>query len=171
MYDPTRHRRRSIRLRGYDYTTPGAYFVTICVHGRVRLFGEVLGGAMRLNSSGAMIRVQLEALSRRFPAVGLDAYAIMPDHLHCVLAIVASAGPDIRLGDAVGTFKSLTTNAYIAGVQQQGWPPFERRLWQRNYYEQIIRDDADLAQVREYIQLNPARWEFDPLHPTAGLKC
>jgi putative transposase len=169
-YDPDKHHRRSIRLRGYDYRRPGAYFVTICVHGRANLFGAVIAGEMRLNAAGLMIDSEWEALPQRFPALCLDVYTIMPNHFHAIMTLGDAPATAARLGDIVGAFKSLTTNGYIRGVCDHGWPPFDRRLWQRNYYEYIIRGEADLARIRDYIRNNPARWDADQLHPAARPK-
>jgi REP element-mobilizing transposase RayT len=158
-YDPNRHHRRSIRLRGYDYATPGAYFVTICAQNRLRLFGTIVGGVMIRNQAGEMIASLWEALPQRFSAMQLDAFVIMPDHIHAMVALDAASADAAPLGNIVGAFKSLTTNAYIQGVRDSGWAPFEQRLWQRNYYESIVRDAAGMARIRSYILTNPARWD------------
>ena len=165
--EPNKHHRRSIRLRGYDYAAPGAYFVTICVQGRQCLFGAVVDGELLLNDAGRMVRAIWDVLPERFPALVLDATVVMPNHFHTVVMLREAPERSARLGDIVGAFKSLTTNAYIHGVRDQGWPPFDRRLWQRNYYERIIRDDQALARIRDYIQTNPVHWERDQLHPLA----
>lgn len=170
-YDPERHRRRSIRLRGHDYAAPRAYFVTICTHGRLCVFGSICGGQLTLSPAGHMVAAILRALPERFPAIEPDALVIMPNHVHAIIATTSSlAEPAARppLGAIVGALKSLTTNAYARGVREQGWRPFEGRLWQRNYYERIVRDEADLGRVRAYIEQNPARWEEDDLHPAAA---
>ncbi|MFB6274049.1 MAG: transposase, partial [Salinibacter sp.] len=79
---------------------------------------------------------------------------------------VATGAENPSLGEVMGAFKSLTTNADIHGVRHQGWPPFDRRLWQRNYHERVIRDEDELARLRRYIQANPARWGDDPENPS-----
>jgi REP-associated tyrosine transposase len=178
-YDPHKHHRRSIRLRGYDYAASGRYFVTICVQGRRCLFGTIVEGELALNDAGRIVGAVWEALPERFPTIAPDVYVVMPNHFHAVVSITeALATPEpsegsLRLlqtlGDIVGVFKSLTTYAYIRGVHEQGWPPFDRRLWQRNYYEHIIRDEAALARIRAYIENNPACWAADQLHPAAPL--
>ena len=165
-YDPDKHYRRSIRLRGYDYASPGAYFVTMCAQDRRCLFGTIIAGELLLNDAGRMVAAIWEGLPERFPTIVLDAYVVMPDHFHAVVSIAnvrdtpEQAGEHSfpTLGDAVGAFKSLTTNAYIRGVREHGWPPFARRLWQRNYYEHIIRNEAASARIRAYIEANPVRW-------------
>ena len=87
-YDPGRHHRRSIRLRGYDYTSAGAYFITICAHRRECLFGEVVDGVMRLNVYGRVVDACWQAIPDHFPHVMLDVYVIMPNHVHGIIAIV-----------------------------------------------------------------------------------
>jgi putative transposase len=190
-YDPDRHHRRSIRLQGYDYSTPGAYFITICVQRRMCLFGAVVNDQLRLNDAGQMIQACWEQLPQRFPTLALDTYVVMPNHFHAIAILVGAPlvgaqdaqgaqntpitrsasrrgaeGP-LTIGDIAGAFKSITTNHYIHGVQESGWNPFEKRLWQQNYWEHIIRDDTALGRIRSYIQTNPTRWSDDQLHPKA----
>ena len=176
-YDPERHHRRSIRLKEYDYTQPGAYFVTICTQNRLFLFGDVVEGRMLLNDAGLMVQTVWEGLPRRFPNVQLDAYVVMPNHFHAIVIIVdvhppvgaplvgaqkgAGTRPAPTLGYIVGAFKSMTTNEYIRGVRQFRWTPFPGRLWQRNYYEHIIRNEGELNRIRGYIVNNPPRWHLD----------
>jgi REP element-mobilizing transposase RayT len=188
-----RHR-RSIRLRGYDYTQAGAYFITICTHERIRLFGDIMNGQMRLNDRGAMVQQEWINLPHRFPNIDLDAFIVMPNHIHGIIVItdvdpVVGAGlvpalPSAPNGDGVtisgasgatrattrvaptvggivGAFKSITTVRYTHGVQHYGWLPFRGRLWQRNYYEHIIRSEESLNRIREYITNNPMQWEWD----------
>ena len=164
-YDPDRHHRRSIRLRGYDYAQPGAYFVTICTQDRHALFGEIDGGAMRLNDGGRMVERWWDELNRKFPSVVTDTFVVMPDHIHGIIMIAAISDADAG-GDANGVslsviiqwLKIMTTTEYIRHVKQSGWMPFNRRVWQRNYYERIIRDERQLEATRRYIATNPNRW-------------
>lgn len=160
MTDGTRRRRRSIRLAGRDYAAPGVYFVTICAQTRGDILGAARGGEVALNAAGAMVRAYWLALPSRFAAVALDAWVVMPDHVHGLIDLRAAggdhAGSPLRLGDIVGWFKTMTTNAYIRGVRDGRWPPFNGRLWQRNYYERIVRTDDALERVRAYIAQNPA---------------
>lgn len=178
-YDPDIHHRRSIRLQGYDYARNGAYFVTVCAQGRECLFGEIVDGEMYLNDAGRMVAKWWMELPERFPDVVLDEYVVMPNHFHGILVFVGAAlrgRPDAEteghphrgaptLGDVVDWFKTMTTNAYIRGVKMSDWPPFAGRLWQRNYYERVIRDEKELDAVREYIANNPKRWESDSENP------
>lgn len=203
-YDPEKHHRRSIRLRGYDYSQPGAYFVTVVTQDRVCLFGEVVNGEMRLNDVGHMVRQEWADLPSRFPNIDLDAFIIMPNHIHGIIIItdvnpvgaglvpaqegatvgrgpvgaglvpaqegattrVAPTAPN-TVGDIVGAFKSITTVQYTYGVKHCGWPPFRGRLWQRNYYEHIVRNEESLNRVRDYILNNPLLWETDRENPGA----
>ena len=196
-YDATKHHRRSIRLKGYDYSQAGAYFVTIVTQDRACLFGEVVGGEMQLNDAGRIVLAEWDTLPGRFPTVELDAFIVMPNHVHGIIAIstddmTSNAGvnvgaglvPALRatiratirattrvaptVGDIVGAFKSLTTVLYTHGVKQSGWPSFRGRLWQRNYHEHIIRNDESLNRIRQYILDNPACWASDRENPQVG---
>ena len=271
-------RRRSLRLRGYDYTQGGAYFVTIVVQGRQCLFGDVVDGEMRLNDAGEMVHRLWEELPGRFPSIIMDTFVVMPNHIHGIIILdnpvgprdrpvgvplvgtqgpgtratadtdtgvdtdggpvgvplvgaqdpgtratadtdtgvdtdgrpvgvplVGTQGPGTRatadtdtgadtdgspgtrankdtrattrvaptggrgfgLGNVVGAYKSLTTVEYARGVKAMNWPPFHGRLWQRNYYEHIVRSQEDLERVRRYILDNPPQWPFDSENPMA----
>ncbi len=175
-YDPSKHHRRSIRLKGYDYSQAGAYFVTICAQNRARLFGEIVNGEMQLNDAGAMIGRWWNELANKFPTFESDAFVVMPNHIHCIVVITdvgqgqphraAPTDPPTAptrptLGDMMDWFKTMTTNEYIRGVKQLGWQPFDKRVFQRNYYEHIIRNERALNAIREYIQNNPANWAED----------
>lgn len=275
-------RRRFIRLKGYDYSQAGAYFVTICTQGRLCLFGDVMDTEMRLSDAGRMVESVWDSLPERFLNVALDAFVVMPNHIHAVLVILDTparrgescirptgescirpdgamgehevrpydlsrmddpsgrgescirpaiaqmgmlgehevrpynpsrldgaagehevrpytSGPDggrgeyqIRpegahmnmagehevrpydrprgtlpgtLGRIIQAFKSITTHEYTLGVKRHGWTPFPGKLWQRNYYEHVIRSELELDKVRAYIADNPARWMLDRENP------
>jgi REP element-mobilizing transposase RayT len=162
-------RRRSLRLQGYDYAQAGAYFVTTCTQNRTCLFGEVADGSMRLNSAGELAATVWNNVLERFPGIELDMFVVMPNHLHGIIVLSDSAGAATRVaptvGGVVGAFKSLFTLRFVEGVKSKRWPAFDRRVWQRNYYEHVIRDERDLARVRRYIDENPLRWEFDEENP------
>jgi REP element-mobilizing transposase RayT len=193
-YNPEIHHRRSIRLSEFDYSTNGAYFVTICTQGRESLFGDIDDGAMTLNEAGRLVAECWAKLPDKFNGVSLDEFIIMPNHFHGIIAIIDNTNHiDLRgescirpplnyqgamekqgehkvrpygtqngsVGRIVQAFKSLTTNAYIRGVKQSGWPPFPGRVWQRNYYERVIRDEKEMMAIREYIMNNPANWSDD----------
>jgi REP element-mobilizing transposase RayT len=167
-------RRRPLRLPGYDYSRPGSYFVTICVQDRHCLFGEVLAGELRLNASGRMIREAWTTIMRCDAAAAPHALVVMPNHVHGVVTLADAdadlerAGTEARpyaLSDAVRRFKSWTTRRYVDGVHAGGWPRFSGRLWQRGYFDHVIRGDEDLIRVLEYIESNPARWALDRENP------
>ncbi len=184
-YDPQKHNRRSIRLRGYDYSLPGKYFVTICVQQRRCLFGEIINGEMNLNDAGRMVEKWWQELARKFPLVDLDEHITMPNHFHGIIEIVDRRKREkdlfyegktkdhieqvmaelpeksAPLPQIVQWFKTMTTNEYIRGVKQLDWPRFEGKLWQRNYYEHIIFSFRSLQNIRQYIRANPVMWWFD----------
>jgi putative transposase len=170
-YDPDRHHRRSLRLKGYDYSGTGTYFVTVVARDRECLFGEVAGGHMCLNAAGLVIQSACAALPAYYQHVALDISVVMPNHVHFILALLPTALGDPRdrgaasLGDVVGRFKSITTKRYIDAVRSAAWPPFRGRLWQRNYFERVVRDEGTLARLREYIANNPMHWENDAENP------
>jgi REP element-mobilizing transposase RayT len=182
-FNPELHHRRSIRLRGYDYSTGGAYFVTICAWQRECLFGEVVDGALRLNEAGHLVTATWESLSERFQTVLLDQHIVMPNHFHGTLVLsglgaassatlglgAASSAPTSGLGAAssaptlgnvVRAFKSISAISINRALDRQGIP-----LWQRNYYERVIRNEQELTAIRQYIVENPARWNDDENHP------
>jgi len=189
-YDPHKHHRRSIRLRGYDYSTPGAYFVTIVAHGRLCLFGDVVDGALRLNEAGRMVERVWQELAHHYVGVELDAFIVMPNHVHGIIVLTEEpstvgaarracpdsmpsseqgqpqgVAPTLSLPDLVHRFKSLTTALYRRGVAQDTWPPFERRVWQRNYHDRIVRGPRSLHALRTHIERNPLRWSLDAENP------
>ena len=172
-FDPNRHRRRSIRLRGYDYRGAGIYFVTLCTASRACLFGDVVDDEMRLHPIGAIVREEWLRTPELRPSVELDEYVVMPNHVHGLL-VINDAGPmrastETRpvkglmpgsVGAIVGQFKSVTTKRVRREFGQAG-----RRLWQRNYFERIVRDEEALDRIRRYIIANPANWAKDPENP------
>ena len=107
-----------------------------------------------------MICTQWLSLPERFSGLTLDECVVMPKHFHGLLVLDAAA-QSTGVGQVIGAWKSLTTNRYMAGVRTAGWPAFPRRLWQRNYWEHIVRSDEALVNIREYIASNPAHWEKD----------
>jgi len=181
MFDPAIRHRQSIRLKGYNYSLPGAYFVTICAFRKQCAFGEVVDGAIRLNEIGDMVAEWWSKLQRNFTGVEVDTWVIMPNHLHGIISIVG-ADPRVRalsnayeaeegaragapLPRVIQWFKTMTTNRYIRKVKQEGQGRIAGRLWQRGYYEHIIRTEKALNAIREYIESNPARWGDDPENP------
>lgn len=164
-YDPFKHNHRSIRLRGYDYTQAGAYFVTILTHNRECLFGDVADGAMRVNAFGQIVAECWDALPTHFPNVELDAFVVMPNHVHGV--IVIAGGAPLQPGQPRGTqtgsigaiiqnFKSVSTRKINAARDAAG-----ASVWHRNYHEHIIRHEKSLNAIRKYIEGNPTNWAND----------
>jgi REP element-mobilizing transposase RayT len=175
MSDPPTPRRRSIRLPDHDYAHPGIYFLTICAHDRRCLFGDVVNCELGHNDVGHMVLSWWKKLPKKFPAVALDAFILMPNHLHGIIHVTdigavagRPRGAAPTLGMMVAWFKSMTTNEYMRGVRDHGWPRFETRLWQRNYYEHIVRGESDLESVRNYIMANPDKWPTDPENPAVA---
>jgi len=180
-YDPNIHHRRSIRIPGYDYSQDGWYFVTICTQNRKYMFGEIVKDQMRLNNAGFIVKTWWQKVTNKFLSVQTDEYVVMPNHFHGIINIVG-ANPCSRptlfdhpdadevdgLGDIVNWFKTMTTNQYIRGVKEKSWPPFPGRLWQRNYYEHIIRSEDELNHFRCYVSDNPANWLTDKENPNAN---
>lgn len=191
-YTPDIHHRRSIRLKDYDYSRSGAYFVTVCAKERACLFGNLTKGQLQINQPGQMIMRWWSELPRKFSGVEIDEFVIMPNHLHGIIRIVGVENngqpgvvgadrcvcPDINnkdpeAGEHTGSplhrmvqwFKTMTTNEYIRGIHEREWERFNGKLWQRNYYEHVIRDDLELHVIREYIRYNPLKWEEDDENP------
>ncbi len=245
-YNPAIHHRRSIRLKGYDYSQAGLYFITICVLDRECFFGEIRDGEMVLNDAGIMVNKWWQKIPEKFPDIEMDVYQIMPNHFHAIVnnnGTGVGANPCVRpmddttnnivgvdpcvnpthmgqdfagysgqtrgsaptpdtdrgigngdggadsilgehgnnilgehgnniLGEHVGSplhrvvqwFKTMTTNEYIRGVKTLGWTRFNRKLWQRNYWEHIIRNEQEYQRIADYIINNPARWQDDKLY-------
>lgn len=209
-YDPLKHHRHSIRLKGYDYSSEGLYFLTLCCQDRVCLFGEIKNGEMILNDAGKMIENEWIKLPARFKNIKLHEYVIMPNHFHSIIEIVGAslvgapgrneqgiASPERAttrvaptrvaptgiaptgiapteeitstptnktVGDIMDAFKSITTVEYIRGVKTYNWLAFNKRLWQRNYWEHIIRNQEAHEKISGYILNNSAKWEDDSLN-------
>jgi len=159
MFDPKIQHRRSMRLKDYDYSQPGAYFITICAHNRELLFQS--------EPVHDMLKTFWGKLPIKFPIIQSDEFVVMPNHIHGIIFLNVGATPRgcPNLGDIVDWYKTMTTNVYIKGVKNNQWPPFNDRFWQRNYYEHIIRDEDDLNRIRQYIIDNPIRWDEDEDNP------
>jgi REP element-mobilizing transposase RayT len=164
-YDSNIHNRHSIRLNGRDYSRKGAYFITICTQNRTCLFGDVNTGlkearsSMILNEAGLMVEQVYLNLVSSVCGICSDVYVIMPNHFHCVLSISDSEG--VLVSDVIKTFKSKTTVEYIKGVKSGIYPYFDKRVWQRNYHEHIIRGSEEYKRISDYISTNPGRWRDD----------
>ena len=181
-YDHAKHRRRSIRLKGYDYSRKGAYFVTICTNQKECVLGCVENGSMVLNEIGQMVRKAWTELPTHYAGVDIDEFVVMPNHLHGIIILNVGAGPracpenkgqpqgvaptkTLSLSDVIQRFKSLTIKRYGNGVRRNNWEPFEKHFWQRNYYEHVVRNEDDLNEIREYVINNPLKWELDGENP------
>lgn len=157
-------KRETIRLQHYDYSQNGLYSITICVQQRLSLFGHIIDNTMRLNSAGKMIERCYKELERYFNNILCLEYIIMPNHIHFIIQINNPKNDTKQsLFDIIQRFKSITTGKYIKNVRQQQWQPFHKKLWQRSYYEHIIRNDEDYFQIAEYIENNPLNWQQDRL--------
>jgi putative transposase len=166
MPSPSFHTRKEIRLKGYDYSSPGEYFVTFCTKEREHLFGKVVNGTMTLNSIGVTTVGCWNELPLHYPNVELDEFIVMPNHIHGIIRIVGNpvrarhASPEQKrrnnLGDIVGSFKSAVTDR----VNRIRYTP-GATIWQRGYCEHVIRDDRSLNNIRDYIATNPRRWSMD----------
>jgi putative transposase len=170
VYNPQAHHRRSIRLTKYDYSQPGAYFITIVTHGRKGLFGEIHDGTMNLSEAGQIVQNIWNSLPIRYPDVGVGTAQVMPNHFHGIVNILAtpdptagaiheSSVPDRRrmtLPIVVGYFKMNTAKRINILLGCEGVP-----VWQRNYYEHIIRNEDDYRRVHRYIEANVSNWGSD----------
>jgi putative transposase len=195
QYGPQRHHRRSIRLQEYDYTQAGAYFVTIVCQRRACLLEPAPVGDMvqtwwdKLPEKFSTVETdafvimpnhvhgiivitepgQWQGQTRGFaPTRGSAPVADGNVGANLCVRPAPRVPPDPRvctLGRIVQWFKTMTTNAYIQGVKQNGWEPFPGKFWQRNYYEHIIRNERALNAIRQYIYDNPDRWENDDENP------
>ena len=177
-YNPEIHHRRSIRLKGYDYTQPGAYFVTFCTYQRDEIFGEVINGEMKLSALGEIVREEWlrSAEVRKEIRLFDDEFVVMPNHIHGIVWIVDTVGadgvrPNMERADAIRLDVSLrraprSLGSFIAGFKASVTSRAGRELnmtgiWQRNYYEHIIRNDRELNNIRWYIINNPLNWQLD----------
>ena len=149
-------RRKRLRLPEHDYSHPGYYFVTVCTHLRQKLFQHLVGAhlCVRPPTRDSFLTMWLYELERKYPGVRIDCWAIIPDHLHVILAITG-AHIGAPLHEIIKWYKTQTTNDYIRQVKQGVLPPFQTRIWQRGYYDHVIRNDTDLTEIRRYILENP----------------
>ncbi len=152
-------RRKGLRLPGFDYATPGSYFVTCVVEDRARLLGGSVGKTLILSPAGLMVEAERLRLTDRHPGLSLDSHVVMPDHFHGLLTVLAiPIGQRPNLSDVINGFKPKTTVEYGIRVRSEGWPTYRTRLWQRGFRDDIIRDARHFENVRRYIERNPARW-------------
>ena len=200
------HHRRSIRLKGYDYSQPGLYFITICCQDRINRFGNVENGKMVLNELGHIAHNEWQKLTERYLNMDLGAFQIMPNHIHGIILLkntsvgtgftpvqnemisqnemkfqnndgictierhgeterygaTARVSPTTAVPDIVGAYKSLVANGCLAIFKS--YNQTMGKLWQRNYYEIIIRNEKSYQHISEYIINNPSKWQIDKFH-------
>jgi len=180
MTPNSKYNRRSIRLKGYDYSQPGAYFITICTYQKICLFGDIFAGEVHLNPFGMIASRELARLPQRFPNMTIDEAIIMPNHIHAIWIIRKERGTAEReidtdpssisrarteqFGKPVSGSIPTIVRSYKSSVamrihRMRGVP--SGPIWQRNYYEHIIRNDAEWGKIQAYIKANPSRWDND----------
>jgi putative transposase len=184
-YDPNKNHRQSIRLKNYDYTSAGAYFVTLCTFQKQHLFGEIVDAEMVLNELGSIVHFEWKWTEVVRPTVDMDVYVVMPNHLHGIVVLgednpAKSTENDVQddvgahscnfvclqaaplhrakrsLGSFISQFKATTTKRINQLCDTKGAP-----VWHPNYYEHVIRDEKDCNRIREYIEYNPQNWQTD----------
>lgn len=173
-YDPEKHHRRSIRLSGYDYAGAGAYFVTVCTRGKESLFGAFVGDQVRLSPWGRIALQCWRSIPQHYARVGLGAFVVMPNHVHGIIHI-EEAGTACRaptteafarpvagsLATIVRSFKAAVTRRVRRLDSDAG-----RRIWQRGYFEHVVRNGRDFDRIGDYILTNPERWLLDRENPS-----
>jgi REP element-mobilizing transposase RayT len=171
MYNPKIHHRKSIRLKEYDYTNPNWYYITICTNNKKHLFGEIINNKVILSEFGEIVNECWSDIPKHFEFAELDDFVIMPNHTHGIIIINSrdkaclvptdeyrkfGKPPASSLSSIIGSFKSAATRKINIARSSPG-----KIVWQRNYFEHIIRNDDDLFRIRTYIQNNPLRWALD----------
>ena len=139
--------RKRMRLRDFDYSSEGAYFLTLCLQKKLSLFEN--------HQAKEMVEKWIVEIENKYENVTVDCYVVMEDHVHLILFI--TEGNQNSLSEIMKWFKTMTTNEYIRGVRDRVYEPFEKKLWQRSFYDHIIRNDEDLNEKREYVMNNPAK--------------
>ena len=163
-YNPHIHHRKSIRLKGYDYSQAGLYFITICCQDRICRFGQVENDEMILNEYGQIAYDEWVKLSERFPNFELDVFQIMPNHIHGIITLVgatlAVAQNDLEIRAGVNPAPTVSDCLHIYKSKNE----IMGKLWQRNYHEHIIRNEKSYQHISEYIINNPAEWTDDKFY-------
>ena len=157
--------RKPNRLAEYDYGQEGCYFITLCTHGRANLFsvenpvGNGLCAVPSEDTSNRIIHKWIRETQNKFENIKIDKYVIMPDHIHLIVTIEERhAGRS--LPDVMAFFKTMTTNEYMRGVKAGVLPAFQKKLWQKSYYDHVIRNQQDYNEIWEYIENNPKKWRL-----------
>jgi REP element-mobilizing transposase RayT len=192
-FDPQKHHRKSIRLPDYDYSQPGAYFITVVTYQRVCLFGEIVDSEMRLSAMGQITEEHWRLIPEHFPHVELGAYVVMPNHVHGIIVIrthengmATNSSPSVgashwdaptqwiapipnartingpkrgSIGAIIGAYKMSVTRRIQKDVSGLAVSP--PNIWQRNYYEHIIRNAEEHNRIHKYIESNIANWAID----------
>jgi putative transposase len=172
-HDEIYPQRRDIRLHSYNYSWQGAYFVTICTHDKQSLFGNIIEGTMKLNSCGAIADSVWKAIPLHYPEVNNNVFIIMPNHIHGIIIIQNAKRAGQRpaptkghpLSEIVRAFKSYTSREINERSSYPG-----TKVWQRGYYEHVIRNEEEYTRIGDYILFNTARWETDRENPNSRVK-
>ena len=157
---------RRMRLEGFDYHSPGYYFLTVCLKDRQNLFIDDKDAHWGMTPSGEMIHSAILEMEARFPDIQMDTFAIMPNHIHLLvgLSVTTDAKGFDSLVDAMHWIKTVTTSRYMQGVKNAGWQRFNGQLWQEGYHDRIVRNESELDMIRRYIRENPMRWREDEFY-------
>ena len=166
-YNSEKRNRHSIRLKNYDYSRTGIYFITICTNENEYLFGKIKDQQMILNDAGKILEKIWNEMQTYYITIKTDVFQIMPDHFHGIVIIRGKDAyenyynnndlPNLSLSDVVKNYKTLTTKLYTDGVKDGIFEPYNQRLWQHNFWDYIIRTDEELKQIRQYIINNPKK--------------
>jgi len=151
--------RKPLRYRGHDYRAPCCVHITICAHHRQPLFGTVSAAGMHLNDAGHHVTTSLHALHSDADGIAIDTHLVMPDHMHVIIVLGTNPHRETTasIPELVRKFKMRVMKSWPAGVRTKAWEPYEEHLWQRSYYDTLIRNDAHLKSTRKYILANPGR--------------
>lgn len=161
-------KRKTLRLQGHDYSTPGYYFVTLCTEEKRQFLSKIVweglvdAPKLILSDVGKIVERELESVETHYTNVKIDKYVIMPNHIHMIICITERinpfpTSPKYDIPNVVGKFKAAVTR----NVGKAFMPSAKTRLWQRGYHDHIIRGERDYLKIWEYIDTNPARWESD----------
>lgn len=175
MSEISKYNRKSIRLKKYDYSQTGEYFITICIQNRECLLGKIENHKLILNDAGTMVCNILNDIPKYYTGINIGKFIVMPNHIHAIIIITekiksgrtqgSAPTNKLKLSDVVQYSKSLTTKKYIENIKQNNWKSFDKKLWQRNFYEHVVRDEKDLNKIREYIINNYLKWDEDKENP------
>lgn len=152
--------RKTQRLQNYNYASYGIYFVTICTYEHRNLFWS--DTPCVLNGAGEMLVGWIKELSKEYPCLHTDCYAVMPNHVHLILFLHREG--EASMPEMLDWFKTMTSNDYICGVKAGAYAPFHKRVWQRGYYDHVVRNGMDLDATRDYVMNNPVKWKLDKLY-------